>query len=421
VSRPAQISCLFLCILFTVLGNGKGQTPQPSGDTPATFSAKVNLVLVPVVVRDKQGRAVGGLRQEDFQVFDGRKPQVVTTFSIETASGKPAKPETDTPAPVEAPTGERKLPAAPDRFVAYLFDDVHLSLSDLAAARDAAERQLKDSLGPADRAAVFTTSGRTTADFTNDRAKLHQTLFNLRPQPIARPLSRECPDVTYYQADLIVNKHDQGALQAAIQDAVVCMNLPDAHMAPPLAQAAARRALSAGDTESRLSLGMVGRVVRLLSTVPGQRSIILISPGFLTLADLRQDYTEIVDLAIRSNVIVGSVDARGMYTVIPGGDASQATQNAAQTQFQGASASAEEDVLTGLADGTGGAFFHNNNDLAEGFRRVAARPEYVYILGFSPQNVKPDGRFHALKIILKGPNRANPQARRGYYAPKPSK
>jgi VWFA-related protein len=377
-----------------------------------------------VVVRDQQGRAVGNLRQQDFQIFDKRKPQVITAFSIEsreTANSAPAKPETSHPVPTETPTGGSKPLAAPDHFVVYLFDDVHLNSSDLAAVRDAAERHLKDSLGPADRAAVFTTSGRTILDFTNDPAKLHEALFKLRPQPIARPMAKECPDVSYYQADLIVNKHDQGALQTAIQDAVVCMNLPDAHMAPPIAQAAARRALSAGDTESRVALGMVGKVVRALSTVPGQRSIVLISPGFLTLADLQQDSTAIMDLAIRSNIIVNSVDARGLYTIVSGGDAGQAVQNAAHTQYQGASASSEEDVLGGLADGTGGTFFHDNNDLVEGFRRVDARPEYVYVLGFSPRDLKPDGKFHDLKVTVKDSGKLNVQARRGYYAPKPDK
>jgi VWFA-related protein len=390
-------------------------------DTPATFRTKVNLVQVPVVVRDSQRRAVGNLRKEDFQVFDKGKPQDIATFSIETGS-KPATLETATPAPEKPPVGESKLPATPDHFVAYLFDDVHLTFSDLVIVRDAAERHLEQSLGPADRAAVFTTSGRTTLDFTDDRAKLHETLSKLRAQPIARPPGSECPDITYYQADLIVNKSDPSALQAAMQDALVCMQLdpPDPHLAQQAAQSAARRILSAGDTESRLSLGVVKDVVRRLSTMPGQRSIVLISPGFLTLVDLQQDKTEIMDRAIRSNIVISSLDARGLYTVIPGGDASQAVETAMKTQYRSASAQADEDVLAELADGTGGAFVHNNNDLAGGFKQVAARPEFVYMLGFSPQNLKLDGSFHVLKVTLKEPNQLNIQARRGYYAPKHS-
>ena len=54
----------------------------------ATFKARVNLVMVPVVVRDKQGHAVGGLHQEDFQLFDKGKPQYIARFSVEKATGR---------------------------------------------------------------------------------------------------------------------------------------------------------------------------------------------------------------------------------------------------------------------------------------------------------------------------------------------
>jgi hypothetical protein len=79
---------------------------------------------------------------------------------------------------------------------------------------------------------------------------------------------------------------------------------------------------------------------------------------------------------------------------------------------------AEEDVLGELAYGTGGMYYHNNNDLQRGFERIAARPEYVYVLGFSPQNLKLDGAFHRLTITLKDPKKHTLEARRGYYAPR---
>jgi len=156
--------------------------------------------------------------------------------------------------------------------------------------------------------------------------------------------------------------------------------------------------------------------------MPGQRSVILISPGFLTLFDLYQDKSEIIDHAIRANVIINSLDARGLYTIVPFGNASQPSPQSPagamiRSQYQLASARFEEEVLAEFAYGTGGVFFHNNNDLFEGFNRVAARPEFVYVLGFSPQNLKLDGRLHSLKVALRNSNKLDLQARTGYYAP----
>src|SRR5437762_10477451 len=66
----------------------KNPAEMSSHDTPATFKAKVNLVLVPVVVRDSQGEAIGNLRQEDFQLFDKGKPQLISKFSVEKSAGQ---------------------------------------------------------------------------------------------------------------------------------------------------------------------------------------------------------------------------------------------------------------------------------------------------------------------------------------------
>ena len=87
-------------------------------------------------------------------------------------------------------------------------------------------------------------------------------------------------------------------------------------------------------------------------------------------------------------------------------------------QLERESASAESEVLAEIAYGTSGTYFHNNNDLNEGFKQTAAAPEYIYLLGFSPMNLKPDGSFHALKVTAKGQKGLSIQARRGFYAPK---
>jgi hypothetical protein len=148
-----------------------------------------------------------------------------------------------------------------------------------------------------------------------------------------------------------------------------------------------------------------------------------VSPGFLTPeSDMLKDYSDVVDRALHSDVMISALDARGLYTVTPGGDISKrgptnGISASIESQYQTDSALAEEDVLSDLAYATGGNFFHNNNDLDAGFKSVAATPEYFYTLGFSPQNLKLDGSYHRLKVSLKDPAKLTLQARRGYYAP----
>lgn len=390
-------------------------------ETP-TFKTRVNLVSVPVVVRDKQGRAVGGLQQEDFQLFDKNKLQVITKFSVEKAGGKfGKKPDSPGPKPGE---GSEGLPAdTPDHFVAYLFDDIHLSFADMAHVREAAQKHMA-ALTATDRAAIFTTSGQTMLEFTDDRDKLHETLGRLMPRPIAMHGATQCPDISYYMADLIQNKHDTTALNAATQEVMICANM-DATMitaAQEMARAAAQRELSVGDQEVRVSLLVIKDAIRRMAAMPGQRTIILASPGFITLFDVQSDKTDITDRAIRANVIISTVDARGLWTD-PTLDASRpgavnAYVGQVKSGYDRDAARAQADVLAELALGTGGKHFENNNDLLAGFKEVAATPEYLYILGYSPQNLKYDGSYHALKVALKAPDGLNSQFRKGYYAPK---
>jgi VWFA-related protein len=391
-------------------------------DAPATFSSKVSLVLVPVVVRDREHKAVGTLKQEDFQLYDKGKLQTITKFSVEKAASRavPLAPKPEAADP-NKPSSTAEVPL-PERFFAYLFDDIHLEFGNMAQVRDAAWKHIASTLKPSDRAAIYTTSGQTMQDFTDDPDKLHEALMKLRPRPIARSNAQECPDISYYQADLIQNKHDPSAFNVAVQETMVCMNLDPTQIATArqMAQSAASTVLVQGEHESKVSLSVLNDIVRRMTGAPGQRTLILVSPGFIRLDEQLQDETGIIDRAIRGNVTISALDARGLYTDMP--DISKRTISAsAQTQksqMDRESARQSADIMAELADGTGGTFVQNTNDLQGGFKEVAAAPEYYYVLGFSPQNLKLDGSYHALKVSLKTPNGLTTKARRGYYAPR---
>jgi hypothetical protein len=151
--------------------------------------------------------------------------------------------------------------------------------------------------------------------------------------------------------------------------------------------------------------------------MPGQRNIVLISPGFLVLDDRHLEAAKLIDHAAASNVVIGGLDARGLYTDGIYSAENRGRPNPVKTQYLHQEAMVQTDAMQDLADGTGGAFYHGTNNYDEGFERVASPPEYIYMLAFSPAKRKKDDKSeHHLKVTLTNPRGFTVQARNAYFA-----
>jgi len=424
-----------LCTAFASAAPAQQATAPTQNNNPK-IEVKVNAVLVPVVVRDAQGRVVGNLKKEDFQIFDRDKPEAISGFSIQARAAIVSNTTAAEPAPRNSPVNPtttqqqvaQQWPTVPQRFIVFLFDDMHLSASDLLQVQKAATKMLAGSLSDSDMAAVVSMSGMNSG-LTRDRAKLQEAIASLKVHELYQHSDHPCPDIDYYQADLIQNKHNDQALEAAIQDELACANLDPQrmrNMAERMARSAAAQSLATGEQDVWASLAMVKQFVRKMAPLPGQRTLILVSPGFLTLTpEAMSEKSQLLDLAAQSNVTMSALDARGLYTT--GLDATQRGESSAMglatgvnSKYHRETMTLDEDVMSELADGTGGTFFHNSNDLAGGFQKLAAAPEYVYLLELSLENVKQDGTYHRLKVKI-DQDGLKLQARRGYFAPAPEK
>jgi VWFA-related protein len=317
-----------------------------------------------------------------------------------------------------------KAVVLPQRFVSMVFDDVHLSMEDATFVRDSATRFF-GALAASDRVSLNTTSGQMTQEFTDDHERLSTALLGIVPHPLTAQNFHDCPDVSYYEADLIVNKSDLQALAVATDEALQCAFNGDTRMtaaAQSMAQGAANRTIAQGDGETQYAYRHLDEVVRRLANMPGQRVLVLVSPGFLS-TTLQYEASDMVDRATRSNIVINTIDARGLYAPDVLGDIANPPRDSIRTvgyktSYRVAAQSAQEDVLAQLADGTGGKFFHNRNDVDEAMREAGAAPAFSYLLGFSPQNLKIDGRFHTLKVAMASKEKFEIQARHGYFAPK---
>ncbi len=183
-----------------------------------------------------------------------------------------------------------------------------------------------------------------------------------------------------------------------------------------------RTVLNLGEAENSNAFAQLNRYCGSCLGKPGERILLLASPGFV-FGKQTQQASAIVDRANRANIVINTLDARGLTAPEVGGDISLPGSDPASTvglkmNFRLAEQSEGQFSLMDFAHGTGGTFFHNSNNLEGGLKQLGSVPEVSYVLGFSPQGQKMDGHFHAIKVTLTAKQKYVVQARRGYYAPK---
>lgn len=431
VWESGRVVAVFTVLCWAALSQNASNVQKENGNdekAPA-FQGGVDLVLVPVVVRNRHGKAIGNLTQDNFEVFDKGKRQKIVTFSaVKRTSNIAEEPKPSSTAgnnSLDKRHGENNAPALPpanatsQRSIAYLLDDLDINFPEMVAFRKALGDRFREMAGT-DQAAIYTFSGKPQIDFTGDREKLEEAAAKLRPSTISLSSNdaKQCPDINYYLADLIQNRSDPNAKGAAVSHTAACAQV-DKITAEGIVSGAIQQQLLLAPQQNRMALRTLRLVIRRLAQMPGERVIVMSSPGFfMRNPEAIHEAEEILRMAIKARITISSVNSRGLYTAQPQVSDHGETSPLWWGYFRD-SVQADEGILQDFAQGTGGDFVHNL-DIGKGLERLAKPPEFSYVLGFEPVNAKQDGSFHALKVHLVDAKGLSVEARRGYYAFKES-
>jgi VWFA-related protein len=361
----------------------------------------VNLVLIDVRVTDRNSKPIRELKPEQFTVFEDDKSQKVSTFqyfdvaAIETAKTAEPKPIV-VPLAGVAPAESVQQEIQNRRLIVLFYDMTSMQPDALLRAVKSGEQFLRAQMSPVDLVSVvaFGNQLRVLANFTNNRDALMRAIRAIMPGK------------------------DSGL-----------MDFADAAPAPGEEVAAedASAAFTADETEFNVfntdrKLSAVVSLSELLRQIPGKKSVILFTSGITqTGEENRSQLDAAVDAANRSNVTLYTVDARGLYATIPGGDASMGAA-LGRAMFTGAAVfrqaemrHASRDTLATLATDTGGRAFFDLGDFGEVFRRVQEEGTSYYLLGYYNTDSKHDGRWRRVRVKVNVPG-AHVQHRQGYYA-----
>jgi len=407
-----------------------GQAPNDEGAQEINLDVKSNLVVIRAVVRDKQGKPIGDLGREDFKVLDKGLEQTITQFEVETSPVHVAL--TPSPAKPEHPAG---TPHAAAQFIALYFDDIHISDTDMIEVRDAAAAYFRDTTLVNEEVGIFTSDGPVVR-FVADPKLIEDALSQLHAKSGEPPT---CPDLSDHQAQRIVDFPDDITIDAwknALEEAITRCHTVDpdlrkclidgaCRIPPPRLVAFMHATLALANDkveETRMrtvaSLKSLQQAVEELAVQPGERTMVLVSPGFST-EGTKDTIEKIVEQALRAQVVINSLDPKGLALLMRDSDIKRgyipAANSGVTTTTHNLDFAREEratEVLAEVADSTGGQFIHNNNDLKAGFNSLATSPT-SYILAFVPATL--DGKFHKLEVKLTR-SKGTVRARRGYFA-----
>jgi len=381
VRRPALLSTVIALVIGLV--PIAGQSPVRSDDQPI-FRLTVSLVQLDAVVTDKRGRHVTTLGPGDFEVYQDGRPQQVTAVSyvemddgwVDT-SGLP-------PLPVEA-----LKPEDARRIVIVVVDDLRMSFESMYRARRGIGEFLERQFQPGDLGMIVTTSG------TGGSSQLTYS-----PTALMAATSR-----------LRFSLWNQQAASAlAPIDGLGDSFGPDADFLER--------------TFAESSVMRLADVINAVKTLPGRKSVVLVSEGFSVFgfgmdnAYIRQLLQRLVDRANRAGVVIYGLDPRGL--VVTGLTAADNTRGggAGVMAMRSAALRESQDGLRFVAGETGGFAVVNSNDLALGFRRIMADQRGYYLIGYQPEagtlNFRSDMKFRSLKIKVK-PKGLRVRTRAGFY------
>lgn len=377
--------------------------PPQTGDN--TIRRSSDLVRIDVEVADKSGKPVKGLRADQFSLTDDGKAQQVSIFTYQDIEAmETATPDNSKPIVVAIDSPARASDAVQEqvrdhRMVVLFFDLTSMQSDDIFRAHNAAKKFVEKQMTNADLVSIVAYASRLTvwADFTNDRAVLAKAVKKLTPDvasALASPL-----DAAAQNGEYDVSQYTGAAFTADETE------------------------FNAFNTDQKL-LAVQG-LVNVLGAIPGRKALIEFTGGITqTGEENRTELRAATDAANRADVSIYSIDARGLFAEIPGGDV---TANAATgtSMFTGASVYHQmdsrqdsRDTLATLASDTGGQSFFDLGDLSEAFPKIQQANGGYYLLGYYlGAGVKRDGRWRAIRVKVNAPG-VHVRYRTGYYAPR---
>ena len=410
------IACAFL---FLLPAAAFGQTKPDPNEAQDVIKFDTSLVQTDVMVFDKNGKFVDGLKPEQFQLKVDKTPREISFFEMIRSGALSSKREevksdqpnsSSDPKPVNPPRTD-----AQRRAVIFFVDDLHLAPDSLARTRKALLEFIAGGITDGDLIAITSPSGQIgfLQQFTADKEALRSAVarLNYRTQTKTDMLQ---PPMSEYIA-LKIREGDEQMVTYYVQEILkqacfksgggtLCTISPQAARQQVKNRAQEMVVESAPATDNTLRL--LEGLMRTAAQLPGRKLVFVISDGFY-LNDVNTGAIDrikkVTDAAGRAGVVIYTLDARGIVS-----DSIDVTNNKPMSndgKLAGATTgeiSASQDGLNALAKDTGGQAFRNTNQpMRQWVEKVMDETSNYYLLAWKPDNDEQKrGKFKNIEISI---------------------
>jgi VWFA-related protein len=414
-----------VCLLASLAARAQ-DSATPKDEEVVRISS--DLVQTDVMVFDRAGKFVDGLKPEQFELrVDGRARQVVFFERVEAGAF-------NEDAQLAAARGTKSgagrgtaLPLDRGRTVIFFVDDLHLSAGSSARINKTLLRYIEEEIGQNDEAAVISASGQVgfLQQFTDDKAVLRAAASRISARPyVARDMQR--PPMSEVQA--LAVEHYDISVTGYFAD-VLLRDTPGLTRQAAEAQVQERAGsiLRQSNSISLNTLASLYSTVRGSAPLPGRKILFFISDGFVV--DEREGVSRdwmrrVTDAAARAGVVIYTLDAEGLRTGQP--DASQdvafdpggrlASVNAREV-------SETQSALYTLAADTGGRALVNTNALSRAVSGALKETALYYLLAWRPEAAgagRGAPKYQSIEASVRGRADLRVIVRRGFYNAPPA-
>ncbi len=439
------VTSAILLAVIPVQSQDKKQTKSSAADDDV-IKVTSNLVSLDVIVKDKKGKAITDLKPEDFTVSENGVPQKIEFFDATlttSEAAQPTRPNDPTQPPNDSTRPKSRTPSGfPRNIIALVLDGQSTELANLKHVREGMVKYIRERISDSDSVALFAISGglQLLQPFTQDKARLIAVVEKAYDSSTVSKTSeaREISGNINSLRDQIAGGASEpipatpaaGAAGSAAAQTMIAQRVLEQYIQ-------LRSALSTQQT--RPVLAALAAISEGLRSIPGKKTLVMFSQGFVATEALDWQVQSTIDIANRANVAIYIIDSSGLTggapqsgALVPSsplGGISAATDIEHRTRV-GAGESVfditrqeglnrQQDLLYRISEDTGGRFVKNTNDIAGGLERIDVEIRSRYTLAYRSTDPNFDGSFRKVKIEIHRPD-TNVLARSGYYAIPPS-